>query len=80
MKKSGDRLGDQWRFPTILFSCEPSSTASAPEYTQACPSRAQKEQTGFSPGHLVFFRLANYQLLIANRLTAVPTDNHRKLA
>lgn len=45
----------------MLFRCVPSSAISAPEYTHVWPRRAQKEQTGFSPGHLVFFRLARNQ-------------------
>lgn len=45
----------------MLFRCVPSSAISAPEYTHVWPRRVQKEQTGFSPGHLVFFRMARNQ-------------------
>lgn len=65
----------------MLFRCVPSSATSAPEYTHVWPRRAQKEQTGFSPGHLVFFRLARNQkrTLVSKQETTVLTDNHRKL-
>jgi hypothetical protein len=67
------------QFPTIFLRCDASSTTSAPAYTQVCPSLAQKEQTGFSPGHLVFFRLQKYQLSVTKQPTVVLTDSLHKL-
>lgn len=51
------------RYSIFLLCLEGPCSASAPPllYTQCCPRRWQKEQVGFSPGHLDFLRLQGSQ-------------------
>lgn len=52
----------------------PPSVVSAPAYMHFWPSLSQKEHIGFSPGHLVFLRLGNSQLVksrLAERLMGI---------